>query len=366
MKNPSAEEWPHRHGGNPIEDFKRLKIQPRSVVDFSININPFGPPTEVTNHWDGLAEEIVHYPSVDGEGIVQFYRKVFDLTEDCILPGNGSIEHIYLVPRALGFRRVAIPTPSFHDYERAARRTGAEVSSIPLAMDNDSFTLSLQVLNEQIAETDAVFVGNPNNPTGTLSHPEDFLELARRNPDKFFLIDEAFIQFIENFELITLMNRKKLRPNILVFHSLTKFYSMPGLRLGAVLGHPETIARLRAFKEPWTINAVAEKIAGILSGCGDFEKKTRHFISGERRRVFSRLKPMAGLKLFDTTANFFLAQWRATPDLDDLLRALLSKGLYMRDCRNFPGLEDNFFRFAIRKESENDRLIDAIARTTGE
>jgi threonine-phosphate decarboxylase len=313
----------------------------------------------------GLSGEISLYPSVDAGEVVRFYQKRFRLPEDSILPGNGAIELIYLAPRALGFSRSAVVSPCFHDYVRASRVAGASVSRVSLSMDDAFKPLSIKKWEDRIAGVDAVFIGSPNNPTGTIFPPADLLEISEKYPDKFFLVDQAFIQFADHFEKNTLMRRKYLRPGLVVFHSLTKFYSLAGLRIGAVISHPETIARLKAFKEPWTVNAVAEKAVSVLAFCRDFEEETRQFFSHERQRIYSVLKEMRGIKVFEPKVNFFLAQWTVTSDLDDLLRELLSMGFYVRDCRNFPGLEKNFFRFSIRSPIENDRLMDAICEAAG-
>lgn len=361
LQGAPRNESPHRHGGDPRDDFERLKIPPRPLADFSVNVNPMGPPREVLEAWGVLAGEIARYPDVNGRGVVRFYEERFGLPEDGVLPGNGSVELLYLVPRALGFRQVGVISPCFHDYIRAARLAGAAVSLLPLSADDGFAPLSAKALDGRVAGLDAVFVGNPNNPTGTVFPPETLLALAERHPKRFFLVDEAFVQFAEEDRPLTLLRRGHLRPNLLVFHSLTKFYSLAGLRLGAVAGHPKTISRLRAHKEPWTVNAVAEKVAGYLSRCGEFERKTRQYMSRERRRIYARLRKIPGIRPFAPAANFFLVQWTATENLDDLLRRLFSRGFHVRDCRNFPGLEDNFFRFAIRLPAENDRLLDAVA-----
>ncbi len=349
--------WFHRHGGAPEYDFRRLDIPPRPVVDFSVNVNALGPPPEVIDRWNELAAEIASYPSIDGEGVRRFYQHKFKLPPECVLPGNGSVELIYLVPRALRLGHVAVLSPSFYEYVRAARLAGAQVSFIRLSAENDFALPPLQELEKHLSGAQALFLGNPNNPTGTLIPRDVILQLAERHPDKWFLVDEAFIQFVENSASYTLMRSEYLRPNVVVFHSLTKFYALSGLRMGAALGHPATISRLRAFKEPWSVNAVAERVAGVLCRCRDYEAKTRRLVSQERQRLFHNLKEMPGIQIFAPVANFFLARWTATGNLDDLLRGLLSRGFYVRDCRNFPGLEENYFRFAIRQPHENDRLV---------
>lgn len=356
----------YQHGGSPLKDFDRLGIAPRPVTDFSVNINPLGPPREVIGAWQGLHRALLRYPSVDGDGVRRFYEKRFDLPSGCVLPGNGSIELIYLAPRVLGFKKVLILTPCFHDYARAAELVGAEVVSIPMDRENGFSPVPLAALETMLCDVDAFCIGNPNNPTGTVINREDLLYLADKYSDKWVLVDEAFVQFLEDGDKRTLMNRRFIRPNLIVFHSLTKFYALPGLRLGGAIGHGETISRLAAMKEPWTVNGVAEKTAHIIADCLDYEVQTKTIIGAERQRMTARLRTMTGIKILPPTANFFLAQWTDTGDLDDLLRHLLSRGLYIRDCRNFAGLEDNYFRFGIRTPEEDDRLLAAMAGFQGD
>jgi threonine-phosphate decarboxylase len=173
-------------------------------------------------------------------------------------------------------------------------------------------------------------------------------------------VDEAFVQFVDQPDSISLVKEEPQPANILIFHSLTKFYALPGLRLGAVVGHPDTISRLRPLKEPWSVNRVAEKVALKLIGCADYDKNVTQLIRRERPRVFDRIREISGFQAFKPAANFLLARWTQTKDLDDFLSFMLRSGIHFRDCRNFPGLEDNFFRMAIRQGEENDRVLSLM------
>jgi threonine-phosphate decarboxylase len=351
---------PHHHGGQPQMAFHRLGLTPRSVIDFSVNVNPLGPPQEFLDLWPALRDEASHYPTPEGEGVRQFYGERFGLAEENVLPANGSAELIYLVPRVLKLKRAAVMAPSFHDYERALRLGGAETVFIPL-LPGDSFKPPApEKIEFEIAGCDSLFVGTPNNPTGTVIPRDDLLRLCRRHPKIWFLIDEAFGQFQENYEAMSLMTEACRLPNLLIFHSMTKFYGLPGLRLGALIGHQAALSQLREGKEPWTVNSVAEKAAPVLARCTVYEERTRRFVASERKRIAGLLCDEPGLFLFPGAANFFLARWEASDDLDDLLRPLLADGLCVRDCRNFRGLEGNYFRFAIRKKTENDLLCATL------
>ncbi|UCE83028.1 MAG: threonine-phosphate decarboxylase [Deltaproteobacteria bacterium] len=350
----------HIHGGDPERELKRFGIDAREVLDFSVNVSPLGVPAEVKAIWNELWQEIGHYPSVDGQGVVRYYQERFGLDSTRVLAGNGSTEFIYLTPRALALRKVVVINPSFHDYTRASLAVGAELISVQLETEEGFGAPSFSVLEEALADADALFVGNPNNPTSTVFPRELLLELSATFPTKWLLVDEAFVQFLDQPEAITIVQQEPPPANILIFHSLTKFFALPGLRLGAVISHPDVISRLRPLKEPWSVNRVAEKVALKLIECVDYEKKLANLIRRERPRVFDKMKKIAGFQAFQPAANFLLARWTQTADLDDFLSFMLRSGIHFRDCRNFPGLEDNFFRMAIRQGEENDRVLSLM------
>ncbi len=355
----------HLHGGDPTHVFERLGLSAGPVLDFSVNVSPLGVPARVKEQWGEWVTELTRYPSLTGSGVGRFYQERFALPAEAVLAGNGSIELIYLVPRVLGLKRVAVVTPCFNDYRRASRLARAEVVSFQLSAENRFAPLSVKGLEEALHKAEALFLGSPNNPTGTVFPPEDLQQLAVAFPDKWILVDEAFIQFLEQFQETTLMAESRLAPNILVFSSLTKYYALAGIRLGALISHPDTITKISRYKEPWTVNRIGEKVAAALIECKEYEERLRRLISEERHRIIKHMQPLSGIRLFPSAANFFLAQWTATDNLDDLLRPLLAKGLYIRDCRNFPGLEENYFRFAILRPADNDRLLSLLSTCAG-
>jgi len=349
----------YRHGGSPQLDLARFGLVQRPVTDFSVSLNPLGPPRIIQQKWPDLFDAVENYPSLNGSGLIRYYEEKFGISAENIVPGNGSTELIYLIPRALKLKKVAICTPCYNDYEQASVLAGARVFKQPLLPPDNFGMPSLDKLISMLDKADSLWIGRPNNPTGVVFAREDLLELSARFPDKWFIVDEAFIQFLENRHSETLITAP-FKPNILVIHSLTKFYSLAGLRLGAVVGHSEIVSRIRQSKEPWTINGVADRCAPLLLECSGYEHETRSFLREERGRIFQGLSQVDGVKLFGGSANFILCQWCRTPDLDDLLFYLLKNGVYVRDCRNFPGLESNFFRIGLRVPSENARLLSLI------
>jgi threonine-phosphate decarboxylase len=344
----------HEHGGAHRNRFGEAG---EKLLDFSVNISPLVPPLGSLSLSDF---DLQAYPSVDGRGIKRFYAEKFALDPASVLALNGAVEGIYLIPRALAIRNLLLLSPTFYEYERAGRIAGAEITFVHLEAEKGFRLPSIEVLAKALQYADAFFAANPNNPTGTEVAPELVMALASRFPEKWFIVDEAFIQFTAQFPDNSLMQKVLALKNVIVVHSLTKFYALPGLRLGAVIAHPDVIRQLLDYKEPWTVNAIAESVAGRLLHCGDFEDRVRELIFSERSRLAAALSSVEGLKLAGGGANFFLAQWQRGLSLDELLVALSARGILVRDCRNFAGLEVNYFRFAVRLPDENSRLIEAI------
>ncbi|NTV66750.1 MAG: threonine-phosphate decarboxylase [Chlorobaculum sp.] len=342
----------HRHGDRTGE-----LAGGGAVLDFSVNLAPAAPPLSELSF---SSIPLAAYPSMDGRGVRDFYAARFGLDPECVLATNGAIEAIYLLPRALGLKRVLVPQPSFFDYGRACRLASAEV--VPLALsESGSFAFpGIDALAEALAGCDAMMVGSPNNPTGILIPKELLLALACRFPDKTFIIDEAFIQFTEEFPSNSLMPEIRAFKNIVVIHSLTKFYAIAGLRLGAIVAHPSMIERLYVHKEPWTVNAVAEHAASKLLHCGEYEREVRSIVREGRRQIADGLAGNSAITLHGGAANFFFASVTGGLALDDLVAHLRLRGILVRDCRNFEGIAPVYFRFCIRKTDENRWLIEAL------
>jgi threonine-phosphate decarboxylase len=186
-------------------------------------------------------------------------------------------------------------------------------------------------------------VTNPNNPTG-----------AGRNLaswDRPGLVDESFIDFTTRPSLAP---RTRYNRDLLVLRSLTKFYALPGLRVGALVGHPETMERLRQPREPWQVNVLAE--AAVLAALAgrDWAERSRRLIDTERRWLWDEMRRLPDLRPLSTEANYYLVY---TNRAADLCRWFLDRRVLLRDCTGWPGLEGEAFRFAIRTRADNCRLI---------
>ena len=354
----------YRHGGMSSLDFRRSDLCERPVTDFSVNLNPLGMPAVVRETWHEYLKEVEKYPTLDGRGISRFYQQRFGIAPENILGGNGSTELIYLIPKALSFKRALIVTPSYHDYERAIAIAGKDIKYLSLQPEEHFSPPSSNRLFDALGDVDALWLGRPNNPTGTMISKEVVLTMAARFPRIWFLIDEAFVQFTENWEEESLLLEEPLS-NLLVIHSLTKFYCLPGLRMGAVYGSGDIISRLRHAKEPWTVNGIADGIAPLLGNLPDYEERTAATVRKEREKFMKGVQELEGIDVFPSSACFILCRWKRTGDLDDLIRHLLFHGISLRDCRNFQDLRENFFRVVLRSSADNNLLISTLSSFAG-
>ena len=187
----------HQHGGTPGRDQVRFNLPPGPVLDFSVNLNCLGPPQVVHEKWMDLLPVVENYPGVESGGLARFYGERFGIPGASFLGGNGSTEMIYLALRVLRPKRLLVLTPSYHDYERAARLSGSIVTRFPLSSEKGFALPGGDALAGALRDVDAIFLGRPNNPTGGLIPKKTILDLAATFPGKWFFIDEAFIQFPE-------------------------------------------------------------------------------------------------------------------------------------------------------------------------
>ncbi len=354
----------YEHGGEPESLFRRLGIPQRPLTDFSVNLNWKGPPRVIREEWPEMLRSAMIYPSVEGAPLRDYYSSRYEIPPESILPGNGSAELIYRVADYLQPAKAAVLSPAFFHYQNALKVNNSSIEFIPIQQALRDGKLSTEELSRHVTDADILFLGNPNNPTGDLFPGGPLLQFARSNRNKWLLVDEAFMQFTEGSERSSLLKDSVHEPNIIIFHSLTKFYSLPGIRLGAVISNPDLVRKLSAKSPPWMVNSIAERMAPLLLQCTEYEKETREELSREKDRLNREYKKLSGISVRFGAANFAFGEWEKTADLDDLLKSLLQRDLFIRDCRNFTGIRSEAFRFALSRPEENDLLLHAFQRIT--
>lgn len=350
-----------RHGGNITKLAATAGMPAGEILDFSANINPLGPPEWVRPLISSLVSSLVHYPDPDCTDLVRAFSERFGVSADEVLMGNGESELLYLLPRVLQKGCAVIPVPSYADYAAAAESAGMVVKGLPLREER-GFIPDIAEIDAVLRGDEVVFLGRPNNPTGHFIPADTLREFASRHPSTAFVIDEAFADFVPEASLLA-----EERPgNLIVMRSLTKFYAIPGLRLGGVVADREIIRRLRDITPPWSVNTLAQAVGAAALRDVEYAKETRRFVRDRRTELTGELEAIPGFAVYPGTANFLLIRIdRSGVSASELARRLLEEGIALRVCDNFAGLDGRYFRVAVRTTEENGRLCRALRKVLG-
>lgn len=348
------------HGGNRQQYAKQAGRPVEDIIDFSANINPLGPPAWLTSVITSQIPDLSHYPSPDCAVMKATLAKTWNIKADEIFIGNGSSELLYTLPLVLDKGSALISVPSYLDYDRAAQAAGLDIKTI--ALDEAlNFKLNLEDLSQQCHGGEIVFIGQPNNPNGLSHNPDGLRRLAADNPDTFFIIDEAFLGFIKGAD--SLVHNRPANAAVLI--SFTKLFAMAGLRLGCVVAEAKWITAIQKRLPFWTVNSLAQAVGEKLADSPDYVSKSQDFCNEERAFLTKGLADIKGLHIFPGEANFILLRsdieaWKA-PVLFNVL--LNNFSIAIRCCGNYPGLDDRYFRVAVRTHEENKLLLDALTAT---
>lgn len=349
----------HEHGGNIFAVARSLGIAPERIVDFSASINPLGMAPGVRAALAGSVDRLLHYPDKGAAELKASLALYHGVATGELAVANGSTELIHLIPRAVRGSKGLIVAPAFAEYALALQRSGWQTDYFTL-QSGDGFALSLPALREKLAEGyDLLFVCNPGNPSGALlkkSEVAGIIELCRQS-GTFLVLDEAFIDFCEEESAKDLI--RQCSRGVLL-RSMTKFFAIPGLRLGYAIGAPETMDAIAALQDPWSVNTAAQ-VAGIASlSDADYCRRTRTYVTEERDRLAAGLAELSFLDVFPSRANYLLAEIRNGVGAAELRARLMAKGILIRDCSNFHGLDGRFFRVAVRLRAENEMLVEEL------
>ncbi len=351
------------HGGNLDEVARRYGLDAQKILDFSSNINPHGPPKVVVDYLSRVSvKDVANYPDMNCVTLRSVLAKNLDLNERNLLITNGSSEAIFLLVNYLRPPKALIVSPTFCEYEIAIISTGGERKNLNLQKDKN-FAFPLDLTISELNDVDMLFLCNPNNPTGNLCSRDNLVELLgeARKKDVFVVVDEAFMDFVlkkEDYTLKLLVNEYS---NLAVLGSLTKFYSLAGLRVGYIVSNESLIFKLKNKTPAWNVNALAQKTAAIALKDKDFKMATLGKNMKARDKLLSIFSNISDLKVYPSQTNFLLAEVVTDKfNSKTFYTELLRRGFYVRNCVSFSGLSERFFRMAIRSEEENRILVEAI------
>lgn len=370
------------HGGNLAWAATLAGCPAAAILDFSASISPLGPPESALDAIRSHLSSLTAYPDPDYGELRAALGEALNVDPDWILPGNGSAE--LLTWAALDLSKLEatyLVTPAFGDYSRALLAFGAQVLDCPLDLKsleagagnglvtdylsvfNRSFVSPALSLPVPLLNADrGLLLNNPHNPTGLLFGREAIRPYLEQLP--LVVVDEAFMDFLPPSERESLIDTVEEFPNLVILRSLTKFYSLPGLRMGCAIGHPDILRRWQLQRDPWPVNTLAAAATAAVLRDTVFEQKTWDWLPVARQELFEGLANLPGLRPFPGAANFLLVESSISVSL--IQKSLLERHrILIRDCLSFPELGDRFFRVAVRSRADNLRLIAGLSEVLG-
>jgi threonine-phosphate decarboxylase len=369
---------PAIHGGN-VHAASRANGRPiPQLIDFSASINPLGVSPLVQRALVNAIPFSVHYPDPYGDDLRKQIGQSFRVDPESIVLGNGSVELISILPRALSIRHGLVIGPTFMEFERALTLGGAQ-STYLHARAADRYAPPVEQVQAMLKKRkyvgrsgtygrpspgppiDAVFLCNPNSPTGravTRSGIRQLLQTVQQ-VKAHLIVDEAFVDFCPS---CSVLNDVAKSQKLIVIRSFTKFFAIPGLRIGYVVGPRDIVTRIRGLQPPWSVNSLAQAAAMAALQDSGYRGRSLALIRRERVRFMSRLRSLPGVRLFPSQANFLLLELPPKYSVPRIAEWCREQGVLVRDCQDFSGMNRRSLRLAVRRSKENDLLVNLLTR----
>ena len=356
------------HGGDIYGAARRLGVSPRQILDFSASINPLGISPKAARRIARDLPAICHYPDRQQYELRALVSSKRTIDPESIVFGNGATQLLYVVARHLAPRNVMLVVPGFSENRAAVASVQSHVTEFRLRPAS-RFRFDTEVFADRLraAKPDCVLLTNPNNPTGTVIPHDDLARVSElcRKSRTYFVVDESFIDFTQEPSLSGLVERNRL---LIIIHSLTKFFALPGLRIGYLAAHRALARKISRAVEPWSVNTLA--LAAAAESIKDrlYQQSTLTRIAKEREYLLSGLEKLEWFEAYPSEVNFILARSKSKKLPGHRLRQELEQmRILIRDSKGFGGLGSQFFRVAVRTRRENQRLLaglDLVAERT--
>lgn len=343
------------HGGDVLT-YKNM--YEGDIIDYSSNINPLGPPECFSEAVNKAAGEIIKYPDIRYRELKREIGKYLGCNENEVIVGNGAVEIIDNISSL--FKRVIVSTPCFMEYILRPKIISKEVIMVNSL---EYFSIDERDLIEKSDTGDLIILGNPNNPTGKRIEKDILIDIQRRAEKRgsYILLDEAFYEFCPpDYDSIELF---KGCSNVFILRAATKFFALPGIRLGYACVPEEFKRAYEKIALPWSINAFADASGRVIFKDRDYIKKTKEYIGEQRDYMIKELRKIDFIKAFDTDSNFILIKL-LTGDEDTIFDYMIKRGILIRKASSFIGLDKSYIRLAIKDDKSNQYLIKVLKQYT--
>ncbi|KGM26168.1 threonine-phosphate decarboxylase [Photorhabdus luminescens] len=347
------------HGGNVLEMALKMGVTVEEIIDFSANINPLGMPESLKAAIIDQLKCAEYYPDTEYRRLHAALAQIHHCTAENLMAGNGATELIYAVVNYLKPRRAMLLIPGFAEYRKALQRVDCQIDEYVMREADDYQPDQRLLAALDRCRPDCLFLATPNNPTGLMPDAallQAVFERCRQH-NIALIVDEAFIDFLP--DTTGFIPQIAHFPRLYILRSLTKFFAIPGLRLGyLVSGDATGIRAMKRWREPWTINAFAALAGEIVLNDKAYIQATHRWLAEQQRWLYQALTALLVLRVWPPAANYiFLRCLR--PEIN-LQQALLKQRILIRHCANYPGLDAAYYRVAIKGEHDNRRLVSAL------
>lgn len=340
----------YQHGGDIYRNIVKL--------DFSSNINLMGIPEGVLQAAKRGVELSCNYPDTECNELRDAISINAGIPKEMIVCGNGAAELIFSLVIARKPKKALLLSPTFHEYEQALQSVDCKISYYQLLEEN-GFQLQSDFIKEVNGDIDIVFLCNPNNPTGVFIEKSLMKNILQKCEESncFLVVDECFLDFVPDGKDCTLKELCKESKNLFVLKAFTKLYAMPGLRLGfGFCGDSLLINKMKNNTQPWNISSPAQMAGVAALKEVEYVTQSLNMIEVEKKFLIQQLRQLHFI-IYGSHANYIFFKGK-----EGLYEKCLEQGVLIRDCSNYRGLSNGYYRIVVKTHSENVLLVELLNR----
>ena len=352
------------HGGDLDEISRIYGIKKEEIYNFGGNVNPLGLPRSVKEAISRNTDAPVNYPDVSYVALREAISDYTSIDKEHIIVGNGSTELISMCIKSIAPKKAVIVSPAYSEYLKEIELMGGKAILFPLK-EEEEFKLNVRALkNILTSDIDMLVICNPNNPTGTYITTAEIKDILIHCKERniMLMIDETYVEFSDISKNVSAMPLVGEFDNLFIVRGTSKFFACPGLRLGyGACSNSSIIDYINTHKDPWSVNIFAELSGTVMFRDKDFIERTRSLINTQREKIFNELYNIDSVHVYDTQSNFFLLRLkRQDITSHDVFNKLIYNKILIRDCADFPYLDNRFIRFCILDDKSNALLMTRL------